>query len=122
MMQDPSPVNNCRRTTLQLYRSVGDPGSPSLHQHNASRCRIDAAELVRQTEPREICNSARQLDASRPCAADHERQQTRPLGRVVRRLGAFESAEDARANCDRILNMFEARRVRAPFLVAKIAM
>ena len=56
-----------------------------------------------------------------PRAADHERQQARPLGRVGRRLGAFESAENSRANCDRVFDVLETRRVRAPFHMAKIA-
>jgi hypothetical protein len=68
-----------------------------------------------------VCDGARELDTRGPCATDHERQQARPLSRVGRHFGAFESAEDSSANCDRILNVLEARRVRAPFLMAEIA-
>ena len=83
-------------------------------EHDARAPRVDAPEVVAQRVARELRQRAGELDPRRPAADHHEGEQLGPLFGVWIAFGAFECAEDLRADARRVLEVLQARRVLCP--------
>ncbi len=95
---------------------------PGLDEHDLRAARIDAAEVCGERETRELRDRARELDARRACADDHEAQQPLAPRGVRLHLGGFERAQDPAADRRRVVDRFQARRVGLPVVVAEVRM
>ena len=98
----------------------GQDARPGLDQDDARELGIDLAEVAREREAAHLADRARELDARRPAAHDHEREQ-RLLALGIRfLLGILEGAQHAAADLRRLLEGLEAGRVLFPVVVAEV--
>ena len=91
-----------------------------LDQHHAGFARVDVAKFVRQSHVCELGDGAREFDARRAAADDDEGEQRAATRRIGLALGALEGQQDAPPDGGCVLQRFEPRRVRLPFVVAEI--
>ncbi len=89
-------------------------------QENAGARRINRAELVAQRLSRDLGECPRKLDAGRPSADDHEREQFTLPASIFLTLGALERDQDAPPDRDGILERLESRRIRLPVAVTEV--
>jgi hypothetical protein len=83
--------------------------------------RVDRLELVAQRLAGDLCKRSRELDAGRPAADDHEREQIALPPGVFLALGSLECDQDAPPDRNGILERFQSRCIRLPIVVAEIS-
>ena len=92
-----------------------------LEQHDARLGRIDAPEIPLHRGAADVGNRARQLDAGRSAAHNHEgRVRALPAG-IALVLGALEGDQHAAPHLGRLLERLQSRREFLPLGVAEIA-
>ena len=84
--------------------------------------RIDVAKIVAQRVPGNLSESARQLDAGRSAAHDHEVEPFAANLRIRLALGVLECQQHATPNLGGVLDGFQAGRDGRPLIVAEIMM
>ena len=99
-----------------VARIVGPASTRTMR----ARRRVDGAEFVAQRLARDLRERARQLDAGRAAADQHERQQLAlPRGSRLA-LGALEGQQHATAHLERVLERLQSRRMRLPLGVTEV--
>ena len=81
---------------------------------------MDAAEVLAQRLPRDLGERAGELDAGRPGADDHEREQTALLVGIGLPLRRLERQQHAPPHLERIVERLEPGRARRPFGMAEV--
>ena len=81
---------------------------------------VDVAEVGRQRVLRQFGDGAGKLDPGRAGADDDKSQQRGAALRVGLALGPFECDQDAASNGGGVLQRFQPRRERLPFVMAEI--
>src|SRR4030095_6470991 len=92
-----------------------------IDQHDASRGRIDAAELTSQPLANQYGQGARHLDARGARTDEYERQQVAMGKWIFFGLGLLERLQDLVADRLRIREGLQTRRVRLELLVTEVA-
>jgi len=92
----------------------------AFDEEDAGGLRVDPPEVVAQRLTGDLGERARQLDAGRPGADDHEGQQTALDGRVGFTLRRLEREQHPAAHHQRVVERLESGRVRGPFVVAEV--
>ena len=110
------------RRDREIGRKCRQHPRPRFDEHDPRRRRIDLAEVSRQHVPRDLGQRPRQLDAGRPRAHDHEREQRHAPRRIGLALGRFVREQDAAADLDRVLQRLEAGREARPLAVPEVRM
>ena len=104
----------------EVFGKAGENARAGLDQDDAGLVGVDVAKVRRQRVLGEVGDGSRHFDAGRAGADDDEGQQRRAPRRIGLALGALEGDEDAPPQRGGILQRFQARRERLPFVVAEI--
>ncbi len=87
-----------------------------------ARLRVGAAKLRRQRAAGELGERAGELDAGWAAADDREDEAAGALCFSLRRFGAFEGAQEAIADRNRVLDCLQAGGAGGPLVAAEIGM
>jgi hypothetical protein len=113
--------SSCTRALREVGRVGRQHAVHALDQHHARVARVEAAELAFQRVARDLGEHAGHLHAGGARADDHEGEPRGALHGVGFALGMLEGEQDALTDLERVLDGLQAGRVRAPLVVAEVA-
>ena len=92
-----------------------------MHEDDRGVGGVDRPELSFQTVARQLDDCARQLNAGRAAANDHERHPCPALRWIICAFGPFERREQPSSDLDCVFNRLEARSILGPVVHTEIA-
>ena len=117
---DAEPHEIGARRLAQRLRKRAEDVWTRFEQDDARRARIEVPEVPRERLTRDLGERAGHLDARRPAANHHERQQPLAANRIGLALGVLERQQHATADVERVLDRLESGRHRAPLVVPEV--
>ena len=117
---DADAFERALRIGREIVGKAREYAGAGLDQNDTGLVGVDVAEVGRQRVLRELGDGAREFDAGRAGADNHEGQQRRASQRIGLALGAFEGDQDAAPQRGGVLECFQAGRERLPFVMAEI--
>src|SRR5262249_48008138 len=108
------------RLRRERVRVSGEQPRAAFDQDDARLRRVDAVEVARQGEARDLGERSGHLHARRTPADDHEREPRAAARGILLALRHLVRAEDAAPDLDRVLDRLEAWRVARPVVASTV--
>ena len=109
-----------RRAAGELFGERRQDAGPCLDQQDARARGIDPAEVAHQHRPADVGDGSGELDARRPSADDHEREEPPLRGSIGLVLRRLEGEEDAPADLRGLLERLQSRGELLPFRMPEV--
>jgi len=116
---DSYPLQRALSFGRQVRGEGGQNAIRGLDQKDLRLGRIDAPEVAWEGIARHLGDAAGQLNARRPCAYDHEREERDADGGVRLLFSALIGGEDAAANLKRFVQPLQIEACLLPAIIAE---